>query len=94
MAKDLNFYPHVVSPEVVTLPRTPPGSCSAHEGNEDEGVWVNFLSEGKKGEELLVETSGKIAHLRRYHLGGTWFCIFSFLDPLGSIKRKKMGDSV
>lgn len=55
---------------------------------------MNFLSKGKDGEELLGEASGKIAHLRRYCLGGTWFCFSPFLDPLESIKRKKAGDSV
>ena len=45
-------------------------------------------------EELLVEASSKIAHLRRYCLGGTWSCVFFFLDPLGINKGKKMEDSV
>lgn len=34
---------------------------------------ASFLSEGKNREELPVEASGKIAHLRKYCLGENWF---------------------
>lgn len=45
---------------------------------------------GQKVEELLVESSSKIAHLKRYCLGGTWSCVFLLLGPpLGSIKEKR-----
>lgn len=62
--------------------------------NKDQGVGVNFLSEGKNREEHLAGASGKSAHLRKYYLGESWFCIFPFSNAMESIKRKKVGDSV
>lgn len=59
-----------------------------------KGMWVTFISEGTFREELLDRGFWQNCPPEKVLSGKNLVLYFSLLDPLGSRKRKNVGESV